>query len=179
MCIYALQPTQPRFDQYLGSLGTPGVVAVLVAAAAPLSQLFEASIAVEDSCGNFEDRNQLDYSRCLIKLQPSVRALAADYSASCSQVPLEEHRPTLSLQGLLRLLQGRGAVPALLHPADVLEVLKRVQQRNGGMVSCLQSTKPMLMAFRQRFHWVHTFNVHHNIPTECTQHSTAIDGQQA
>lgn len=102
-----------RFDEYRGCLATPGVVALLTAWQDQLQQLYQTAVEKYHA----KPANRIAASAGI--KQPQMQQQLQQHGDD-----LQRH---LGLSSFLQLLQERGAIPDLLEPADVQEVLKRLR----------------------------------------------------
>jgi hypothetical protein len=94
-----------RFNSLTASLSTPSVVALLMAWQQQLSELFDGAVA-----------------------QAVAAGVLPEHAAS-------PQTPQLSLAAFMQLLQDRGAIPQLLEPTEIQEVLKQLLVARPDVVS--------------------------------------------
>eukprot|EP00775_Hariotina_reticulata_P013381 gene13381-13508_t len=114
-----------RYDAYLASLTTPGVVALMTAWDQQLEQLYETALAVHrSSCS---------------QVQQQLPCQARYDKVSSDDVLPSKVDDGLSLVRFLELLQDHDVIPRLLEPGDVQEVLKRLLCREASLDEMFKS----------------------------------------
>jgi hypothetical protein len=111
--------TTNRYDAYLASLVTPGVMALMMAWDQEIQQLYKTALAMQCSSRNQEQQHLLCQAQCNT-LSGAASAGRAD--------------DALSLGSFLEFLQDHDVIPRLLEPSDVQEVLKRLLCRQASLV---------------------------------------------
>jgi hypothetical protein len=107
-----------RYDRMAASLNTPGVVALLSAWAPQLQQLHQHAAVTHNASSPYRPTS---------RTQQQQGQQGDQYGAG---------ERVLSLTAFLEVLQEKGAIPQLLEPCDVQEVLRQLlvtqQQQVGG-----------------------------------------------
>lgn len=119
------------YDDYATNLSTPAAAALLAAQRPALLTLFQAALAADPLPPGARRRGVTSSSasssrRGATTSPPRSRASSRPVSSNAKGGARGDGAGRLSLHGFLALLQERAALPQLVQPGDVAEVLKRL-----------------------------------------------------